>query len=88
MLDNPIYDYRPSLPRDGHFSQPLENLDRFRVRPVVEEIPKYEDVCVVDRLRSEEIVRLDRDMAVTDRVGLVPVPVLHEPRQYICTLEH
>jgi len=35
ILDDPIYNHHHCLHRDGHFPQPLENLDRFGVRPVV-----------------------------------------------------
>jgi len=47
----------------------------------VEEIPEQEDVCVVGRLRSEKIVRLNRDLTVLDRLGLILVPVLRKHRQ-------
>lgn len=49
----------------------------------MEEIPKQEDVCVVDRLRSEEVVGLDRGLAVLNRLGLVLIPVLRVHRQYM-----
>ena len=83
ILDGPIYNNKPRLARNGRFPQPFENLDRFWVRPVVEDIPKQEDVRAANRLRREEIVRLNRDLAVRDRLGLVEVPVLLVHPQYM-----
>ena len=42
----------------------------------MEGIPEQEYVCVFDWLRSEKIVCLDRNLAVSDRPGLKLVPVL------------
>ena len=50
----------------------------------MDDIPKQEDVCVFDGLTSEEIVGLDRDLAILDRLGLVLIPVLHMHRQCMC----
>ena len=49
----------------------------------MEDVPEQEDVCVVDGLGSKEIVSLDRNSAILDRLGLALIPVLHVDRQHM-----
>ena len=49
----------------------------------MEEVPEQENIRVVDRLGIEEVVRLDRDLAILDRLWIMLVPVLRLRRHYV-----
>ena len=49
----------------------------------MQDIPEQEEICVLDGLRGEEVVCLNRDLAVCDRLGVVMIPVLRVTCEYM-----
>ena len=49
----------------------------------MEDVSEQEDIRVVDWLGIEEIVCLNRDLAILDRLRIMLVPVLWLHRQYM-----
>ena len=49
----------------------------------MQDIPEQEEIRVLDGLRGEEVVCLNRDLAVCDRLGVVVIPVLRVTCEYM-----
>lgn len=60
----------------------LQDLDRFRVGPALNDVPEEVDVCVLDWLFFEKIMAQETGTVTTVNLGILSLQELKESRSY------